>query len=308
MKISVIGAGAMGSLYGGRIAAAGYEAALYDINAEHMDRINSMGLVIEDLLTGEELNCKPMAGSDPGIVKGSDFIVIFVKSTATEAVAEQFKDIAGPSCIVVTLQNGVGNEEILRGIFGADRTAAGVTSHGATFLSTGKIRHAGKGPTYLCMSDKKNGALSEFVKILNKAGFETFLEPNIESLVWSKLIINVGINALTALTGVQNGRLLDFPETKAIMADLIDEAMKVIKAKGIRLSYKDPLATVYEVAKKTALNRSSMLQDFDRKSRSEIDFINNAIVREADKFDIPVPVNRTLTALVKTIDTVHTEA
>jgi 2-dehydropantoate 2-reductase len=120
--------------------------------------------------------------------------------------------------------------------------------------------------------------------------------------VWSKLIVNVGINALTAIMRQPNGRLLDFDETKAVMADLVAEAMAVARARGVRITHADPLATVYEVAKKTGANRSSMLQDFDRNRLSEIDFINGAIVREAAAAGVAVPVNATVTRLIKALE------
>lgn len=305
MKISVIGAGAMGSLYGGKLAQAGNEVILFDINQAHVDAINSSGLEIEELEGEESSTISLKATSQEGDVKGSEVLIFFVKSTATRRAAEQFCNILDSDTLAVTLQNGVGNEEILRSFFGADSTAAGVTSQGATFLGPGKIRHAGKGPTHLCMSNKKNMKLRPFVEELNKAGFETHIDDNIEDLIWSKLIINVGINALTALTGLQNGRLLDFENTKSLMKDLVEEAVAVAKKKGITLTYDDPLNTVFDVAKKTATNRSSMLQDFDRGTISEIEFINSAIVREGEALGVPTPVNSTMARLVSTIDTIH---
>ncbi len=307
MKISIIGAGAMGSLFGGKISKTGNEVLLYDINKEHVDAINSKGLVIEEPLLNTEEIVHPKATSNPDDVKGSEVVIIFVKSTVTEAVAKQFASIVDKEAIAVTFQNGLGNEEIIRGIFGEERTAAGVTSQGATFLGAGRIRHAGNGPTHICMSNLDNERLKPFVDILNSAGLETHIDENIQSLIWSKLIINVGINALTALTGLKNGELLNYDETKTLMKDLVDEACMVADKKGIKLSYPDPLETVYEVAKKTALNRSSMLQDFDRGSRSEIDFINYAIVKEGEKLGIDTPVNRTVSYLVRTLDKVHAE-
>ena len=104
-----------------------------------------------------------------------------------------------------------------------------------------------------------------------------------------------------------DGKLLDFPDCKAIMADLVTEAVKVAEKKGVHLTYSDPLEMVYRVAEKTGGNRSSMLQDFDRKRQSEIEFINGAIVREAEAMDLEVPVNRVLTLLVRALDSVHTE-
>ena len=302
MKISIIGAGAMGSLFGGKLSAAGNEVVLYDINKEHVAAVNRDGLKIEVLSTGTVETVKPLATSDAADTSGSDILIVFVKSTATEIVARNFKPLVSEKTIVVTLQNGYGNEEILKNYFGAGNTAAGVTSQGATFAGPGHIKHAGNGPTHICMSDKNNGKLDEFVSALNAAGFETDIENNIESLVWSKLVINVGINALTALTGLKNGQLLDYSEMKELMKDLIDEAVAVCDKSGIKLTHENPLETVYSVAEKTGQNRSSMLQDFDRGSVTEIDFINNAIVKKAESVGIDVPVNRTVARLVKTID------
>ncbi|MEW5817230.1 MAG: 2-dehydropantoate 2-reductase, partial [Spirochaetota bacterium] len=173
MKIAIIGSGAMGSLYGGRLAISGNEVVLYDINREHVEKVNRDGLWIEELEAGKRSVAKPCATTNPLDVKDSGILIIFVKSTATKVVAQEFKSWASKDAIVVTFQNGVGNEAILKKQFGAERTAAGVTSQGATFLGPGIIRHAGKGPTYLCMSDKKNEKLDAFVQALNNAGFET---------------------------------------------------------------------------------------------------------------------------------------
>ncbi len=302
MKISVLGAGAMGSLFGGKLAAGGNDVVLYDINQEHVNAINTRGLIIETLASGEKQTIPVKASSNPEDVAGSDILIIFVKSTVTRLVASRFQPLAGPGTIVITLQNGYGNEEIIKDIFGAQRTAAGVTSQGATFAGPGHIKHAGSGPTHICMSDKNNGKLEAFVSALQSAGLEADTEKNIESLVWSKLVINVGINALTALTGLKNGELLNYGETRELMKNLVDEAVQVCGRLGIRLTMDKPLETVYAVAEKTGGNRSSMLQDFDRRSPTEIDFINNAVVRAAEEHGIAVPVNRTVAQLVKTID------
>jgi 2-dehydropantoate 2-reductase len=297
----------MGSLYGGMLSRAGFEVVLFDVYKEHVEKVRAEGLVIEDAATGESIIAHPQASTDVRSVNGSDAFIVFVKSTATEQAVVQFKDFAGPRAIVVTLQNGLGNEAIIVRHFGAERTAAGVTSQGATFLGPGHIRHAGKGPTHISMADGENGKLTALAAALSAAGFETHMENDVEGLVWSKLVINVGINALTALLGQTNGALLQHEETKSVMADLVGEAVAVAKARGVHLVYTDPLATVYDVARKTGANRSSMLQDFDKRRESEIDFMNGAIVREADTLGISVPVNTTITRLVRTMDRINAE-
>ncbi len=280
MKISVIGSGAMGSLFGGKLAIAGENVVLYDVYRDHIDTVNKEGLSIEDAETGKITVVHPQASSDPESVKNSDVLLIFVKSTNTESVANQFKSFAAPHTIVLTLQNGLGNDAILVKHFGIERTAIGVTSQGATFLGPGKIKHAGKGPTHITMADGNKTKLQDLAAALGRAGFETYISDEVTSLVWSKLIINVGINALTALLNVKN---------------------------GIQLIYDDPLAQVYEVARKTASNSSSMLQDFQKNRPTEIDFINGAVVNEAQKLGISVPVNETVTRIVRTLDVLHAQ-
>lgn len=306
MKITIVGSGAMGSLFGGKLAAAGQDVLLYDVYKEHVDVINAKGLAIEDAASGQVQIVRPRASADKADAADSDILVIFVKSTSTDEAAAAFEALAKPDTIALTLQNGLGNEDILRRHFGAHRTAAGVTSQGATFLGPGRIRHAGKGPTHMAMANGDQARLAPLAQALAAAGFEIHVDKDVAGMVWSKLLINVGINALTALLGVKNGALLDYPDIKEIMADLVAEAQTVVKAKGITLTYADPLATVYDVAAKTGANFSSMLQDFQKSRASEIDFMNGAILREAKTLGIPVPVNETLTRLVRTLDSIHT--
>jgi 2-dehydropantoate 2-reductase len=305
MKLSILGAGAMGSLYGGYLSGTGHQVILYDINKEHIEAVRTRGLVIQEGETSEQTVWHPEASTDPESVEGSDIAILFVKSTATREVVRQFAPLLPRESIMITLQNGYGNEEIIRSELGADRTAAGVTSQGATFLGPGKIRHAGSGPTYIGMSDRENSRLNPLADLFRECGFETHISDTVENLVWSKLIINVGINALTAVTGMRNGQLLESEETKSFMKDLVMEAVGVVEKKDIQLQYADPVDTVFGVAEKTGLNRSSMLQDFDKNRPTEIDFINGAIVKEAEKLGIPVPLNRAVTRLVKGMEWLH---
>jgi 2-dehydropantoate 2-reductase len=292
----------MGSLFGGKLALAGVDVTLYDIFEEHVRAVAKEGLAIEEASTGAISVARPKASTDPQCARGADVLIVFVKSTTTEEVAARFAALAGPASIAVTLQNGLGNESILTRSFGPGRTAAGVTSQGATFLGPGRIRHAGSGPTHLCMSDGRNEKLAGLREALVSAGFETHVSADVVGLVWSKLVINVGINALTAITGQVNGRLVESEDTKAIMADLVAEAVAVARARGVRLEHDEPLAVVYEVARKTGANRSSMLQDFDRHRRTEIEVMNGAIVREAAEVGIPVPVNLTITRIIRALE------
>ncbi len=301
MKVCIVGAGAMGSLFGGRLAYAGIDVTLYDIFAEHVDAINREGLSIIGL-EGAVETIRPAATGDIRETAGADAYIFFVKSNATARAASAIALEAPEGALAVTLQNGLGNGDILAAEFGSDRTVVGVTSQGATFLGPGRIRHGGTGPTHLATISGRNDILAPLVKALGRAGIETHVEPNIDDLIWSKLVINVGINALTALTGFINGQLAAYGGTKELMELLVDEAVAVAKARGVTLAYEDPVARVLEVAHKTAQNRSSMLQDVDRGRPTEIDVINGAIVAEGRRLAVPTPYNRAVTLLVRTLD------
>jgi len=154
----------MGSLFGGALASSKHDVVLYDIYKDHVDAINRDRLVHRRCNDQGCEGSQAPASADPEAVKDSDVMIFFVKSINTEEAAATFKAYAKPETIAMTLQNGLGNEAILRKHFGPARTAAGVTSQGATFLGPGKIRHAGKGPTHIAMADGDQSKLAELAK------------------------------------------------------------------------------------------------------------------------------------------------
>jgi 2-dehydropantoate 2-reductase len=209
--------------------------------------------------------------------------------------------------LILTLQNGIGNIEILEEIFGKDRVLGGVTAEGATVLGWGKIRHAGRGLTLIGPMGTPGGPAERLINAFNQAGFKASSADNVQELIWGKLIINVGINALTAITGLKNGRLPEFEGTRSIMEDAVREALAVAGAKEIELPYPDPLNRVLEVCRDTAGNIASMLQDVLNRKTTEVDFINGAIVREGEALGIATPVNRTLLSIVRTLQETYEE-
>jgi 2-dehydropantoate 2-reductase len=210
--------------------------------------------------------------------------------------------------MVLTLQNGVGNIEIIGEVVGQDKVLGGVTNQGATLLDDGHIRHAGKGETIIGRIDGKISVqLRQIRELFNKVGLDTRISRDIRSLLWSKLIINVGINALTAITQLNNGRIIEYEGTRRTLRDAVNEAVKVAKKKRIKLIYDDPLAKVEAVAEATGTNISSMLQDVLKKKHTEIDFINGVIVRQGQSLGIPTPANSVLVDLVKTIESSYSQ-
>lgn len=227
-----------------------------------------------------------------------------MKAYDTNEALKAIKPIIAEPSYCLTLQNGVGNIETIAEFTDEDRVIGGVTSEGATLIEAGRIRHCGRGETVLGLVDGKIPVfMRELREIFNKAGLQTRISRDIKGLLWSKLAINAGINALTAVTRLSNGKLLEFEGTRKILREAVAEAVKIAKRKRIKLIYDDPLAKAEAVCEATAPNVSSMLQDVLRKKRTEIDFINGVIVRQAQELGIAAPVNAVLLGLIKTIET-----
>jgi len=299
VKITVIGAGAMGSLFGALLAESGENIWLYDIWKEHVEAINEKGLDIE--FNGKTRSISVKATWDKSQIETTDLAIIFVKSNQTGDASKIASELVGNTGFVLTLQNGMGNADIIGGVIDPDRVIAGTTSHGATMLGPGNIRHSGTGPTVIGMwSGIQESGIQKITDSFNKASIITETVANVRDLVWAKLLVNVGINAITALTGIKNGQIIDLSSTKALSYAAVEEAIQVATAQGVKVA-DNTVEHVFAVAQATKDNRSSMGQDVDKKRQTEISVINGAIVKQAEKLGIQVPVNQTLTTLIETL-------
>jgi 2-dehydropantoate 2-reductase len=300
MKTVMMGAGAMGSLFGGLLTLAGEEVWLVGNRKEQIDTIRSAGLTFEER---GELRIIPMnATLDVTSVGKADLVVFFVKTYDTEVAVSDALVLEKEDTIFLTLQNGLGNEEIICQKIDRKKVMLGVTGHGATLLGPGHIRHAGSGKTFVGeLNHQITDRASRMAQTFCEAGIETEVSSNIHNHVWGKLLVNVGINALTALTGFKNGQLLDYPESARLMEKLVLEGVAVARRKGVHIE-EDPIEKVRKAIEATKENRSSMGQDFDHRQKTEIDAINGAVVREAQPFRIAVPFNQAVTDLVKAIE------
>jgi 2-dehydropantoate 2-reductase len=301
MKIVIVGPGALGSIVAAFLSKANEDIWLLDKDKERASLIDKHGIHVEGL--GTDFEAKIKASANAQEIGKADLVIICVKSYSTKEAVNQAKPLIGQDTKVITLQNGIGNIEIISEVVGQEKVIGGVTNLGATLLEPGKVKYAGKGETVIGRIDGKIPVEMRSIRqLFNKAGLEMRISRDIKALLWSKLIINVGINALTAITHLHNGKLIEFEGTKRILRDAVTEAIRVAKRKRIKLIYDDPLAKVEAVCEATAANVSSMLQDVLRKKRTEIDFINGVIVRQGQELGIPVPINSLLVDLVKTIE------
>lgn len=301
MHFLVIGAGAMGCLFAARLQREGFPVALYEKSRERAQRIRDKGIRVQDPAGNFGAKVPVLSGQAPD---PPDAVLLCVKSYDTEEAAGTIASWLGEHTVVLTLQNGLGNLDILERVFGKERVLGGVTSEGATVLDHGSIRHAGKGETSI--GPPGEGA-EKIVSALRQAGFNCRAVSNVEQLIWGKLIVNAGINALAAVTRLKNGRLPENAEIRVVMEAAVKEAVAVAQAKQIALPYADPMGRVLEVCIATADNVASMLQDVLNRKRTEIDFINGAIVREGEALGIPTPVNFVLASLVKAIQETYLE-
>lgn len=302
MKIAVVGPGAMGCLFAVYLAEAGHEVRVLDHRPERAKQLSDQGLFAEGV-RGEH-HQRVLVSVLAEDLADSELILVCVKSYHTREAIAAVSSAMNPKAHVLTLQNGLGNIETLAEAVGLDRVFGGVTSQGATALAPGRVRHAGLGQTIIgaAIGHGQEEALGRAAGALHQAGIETRIDNRVESLVWSKLMVNVGINALTALTRLRNGQLLDYPGTVSCMEKAVSEMLAVAEALRIPLIHDDPVAQVKAVARATAGNVSSMLQDVLAGRRTEIDSINGAIVKRGHCLGLATPVNETLTVLVRTLE------
>ncbi len=338
MRILIFGAGAIGSLFGGFLSQK-YDVTLIG-RKKHMNKIKRDGLRITGKTKGIFY-----PKTETKILEKYDLIILTTKAYDTKKSMEILKPIIDSNIIILSLQNGLGNEEIIMNSIGLSKgcdgkrlwrfpsisgkvadfsrrnkgvlkdvmshgsrgntgVLRGITNHGVVFIKSGEIRHSGTGETVVGEID---GTITDRIKkicsMFNDAGIKTRISNDIKNEVWAKTIVNSAINPITAVTGLKNGYLLKIPELTKVMEKVCEEGIRVANKSGIFFDF-----NVFEKTKKiaalTSENRSSMLQDLQNKKKTEIDFINGAIVKIGKRHGIETPLNSMLTVLVKGIENI----
>jgi 2-dehydropantoate 2-reductase len=295
--VLIAGTGALACLFAARLAAACVPVTMLGTWPQGLEALRLGGVRLVDGL-GQETAYPVRATADPSNCRGIGLALVLVKAWQTGRVASQMAVCLPASGLALTLQNGWGNRQILEEALGPQRVALGVTTAGATLLGPGRVRAGGEGPVTL----GEHPRLAPLAGLLRAAGCEVRLAADVDSLLWGKLVVNAAINPLTALLRVPNGQLLDRPAARQLMDLAAQEAAAVGQAKGFHLAFPDPVAAAEDVARRTAANRSSMLQDILRGAPTEIDAICGAVVRAGREVGVPTPVNRTLWLLVRAAD------
>ena len=295
-----MGAGAIGSLFGGLLAEGRNDVALI-ARESHVKAIKQNGLTIEGA-SGKHV-VKVKAVTKPAHLKETfDLILLTVKAYDTRQAVKEAQTLMGNNSVLLCLQNGLGMEEIASEIIGRDRVLRGVTINGVLIKEPGLVMHTGKGETTIGELDGKiTGRTQKIAEAFSKAGLPTKVTNNIEGMVWTKILINASINPFGALTGMKNGELIMVPELKGLMVETVVEGTNVAKKIDVKLEG-DPVSLMIKTAEMTAQNKNSMLQDVEKGKRTEIDFINGAISNLGKRKGVKTPLNNLLTHLVKGLE------
>ena len=299
MRVAVVGAGGVGSVFGGMLAAAGHDVWLVHRRREVVDAVRRDGLRLESPTSVERI---PVQATDtPAEIGPVDLIVILTKAMDTRAAAEAARPLVGPHTLAVTLQNGLGNLETIAEVLGADRALLGMTYVGATVLGPGHVRLSAPGQSFI---GEPNGHLSERVRALagtfSEAGLPTEATDQLWSMVWAKLVINASLNATCALTGANGTTLLGSPAAEEWIALIAEETAAVAAALRIDLPFASATERVRQHCRDIGRSKPSMLQDIERGRPTEIDAINGAVVRAGARAGVPTPFNQALWLLVRT--------
>jgi 2-dehydropantoate 2-reductase len=303
MHFAIIGAGNMGSIYGGNLARVGYPVTLIDVNEEHMAAIRAQGLHLEGLHGDFTVQVEAVTGveqvaGDAGTGK-VDAVIICTNTYVTRQAGESALAILKEDGFVVTLQNGMGNLDILSEVLGSARLLGGLTFHSGDLQGPGRVRHTNHGPTYLGELDRsKTPRLAALAAALDEAGMDPVVEEDIVATIWGKFVHNCGLNAICAITGLRPGHIRLVPDLDEFQTKIIEEALALVRAKGITLPDPDPLTSIKDYSAKK-FHRVSMQQHLDRDRPTEIDALNGYVARESAALGLAAPYNDALARLVK---------
>ena len=291
-SLLIVGTGALATLFAARLSAAGVDVTMLGTWLEGLAALHENGARLEGAA-----GSRVRVVDNPMDCREVKYALVLIKAWQTERVAPQLAECMAEDGLAVTLQNGLGNDRILSEVLGESRVGRGVTTLGATLLGPGIVRPGGDGTVTL----EAHPRLFPLEEALRIAGFDVNVVEDAQSLIWGKLVVNAAINPLTALLRVKNGELIKNSSALSLMGELAREAAYVANALGVALPFPGPERAAEEVARRTAENTSSMLQDILRGAQTEVDVINGAIVQYGQKKNVPTPVNQVMWSLVKAL-------
>lgn len=303
MKIAILGAGAMGGIFGGGLAASGASVVLVDNSPQLVERLRTRGLV---LVTDEgERTLDVAASDDPAALGVVDAVIVFVKSYQAEAALEFAVPLIGPDTVVATLQNGWGNGDVIARRVPAERVVIGINYHSGTVLEPGRVAHTNTGPTRIGpLTGADTSAADRLAGPLRAAGFEVEVTSDIRRQVWRKLTLNSAALPVAALTRLHAGAMADGPPFR-LVEQLARETVAVGHAMGFELDPDAEVDYVRTILVGAGDGKASMLQDVEAGRRTEIEVVNGAVASIAADLGIAAPLNHAMADLVRGYEQAH---
>lgn len=303
MKVCVLGAGSLGCAMGGLLAQAGADVTLIQRRPEQVEAIRRHGLILRPAgLDGPALRVPVQAQTSAAGIGPVDLLIVLVKSYDTRQALQGALSLLGPHTVVLSLQNGLGHEDVLAEWVGTERVLAGKTYVGGQLVAPGEVVVGAVGKTTLIgeLNAQGSARAQAVADLFNAAGLQTQVCADIRATIWDKLLVNVATGALSGLTGLPYGLLYQVPEIEACALAAVAEAMAVARASGIALGITEPRQAWLKAAAGLPPSfKASMLQSLDKGTVTEIDFINGAVVARGAALGVATPVNATLVACIK---------
>jgi 2-dehydropantoate 2-reductase len=297
MRVLVIGAGAMGSIFGAAFARAGCSVVFHDTRADVVATIRDRGLRLSGVL-GDSV-VRHEAVDDPGRVGSADMVLVEVDSGSTAAAARIAAAALDGGGLALTLQNGIGNWEALADVLGEERVLAGSTYNSGAALGAGDVLHSNLGHTELGEIDGSVSNRAQLIAdLLTRGGLPTSVSQNIVAVVWSKFVHNCAINPVSAITGLRAGEIARDPAAARLLDLVLDEVLAVVAAAEVTLPEPDPRGHIHDHCWER-YNRPSMLQHVEAGRGTEIDALNGALVARGRALGVPVPVNEAIALAIK---------
>jgi len=301
MKIAVVGAGAMGCLYGAYLSKK-HQVYMIDALEAQVEAIKNSGITVEEADGSKHQYPGVDAFISGQCHEAVDLVIVFVKSTYTEVALEQNRDLFKDSTIVMTLQNGAGNDRLIEQYVKKENVIIGTSKHNAVNLGKGHIKHPAAGVTTIGSNHQANTQADIASDVLTDGGFEVSVTDDIQRIIWSKLLVNLSVNTFTAITQTPIGYMIKNQHAWDFAKRLIYEAIEVAEADGTYFDRREALEMVKSVCEKAGDGYSSMYQDRKNHVKMEIDAINGAIVEQAKRYGVPTPYNTLIVDLIHAIE------
>jgi 2-dehydropantoate 2-reductase len=306
LKIVIVGSGAIGSLYGAFLSRYENNEVILVGRNPHISAIQSKGLKINGILGEHIFNLKAIR--DVSEVEDADLVIVTTKTYDTLTAAKSAKHLIDAGASVLLIQNGLGTEERVAKALNTTKVLRATTCMGALRPTPGVVTATGCGLTEIGSRYPENYELvDKLTNMLKNVGFDVRASDNIEGVVWTKTLVNCGINPVGALTGLSNGEVYRNKALRSLIVRLVKEAVQVVKALGVELTTEDPVRYALGTAKATGDNINSMLQDLKAGKRTEIDAITGEVIRLAKQFGIETPSSEAVYALVKALESKYLE-